>query len=661
MADVFLSYKREDRTRARAVVEALQASGRSVWWDEGLTPREAWDAKIEREIGLARKVIVLWSQRSVASEWVRSEAHYAQSRGKLVPVLIEPCTVPLAFMLRQAVDLSDWHASTLDPAWLKLLGWLDSEDPAPESMPAPSGSRQPLPPPKRVVTFVMAAVLAVVLATGLLALRSRSNHSATLSLRVAPFDTVPGDAVAASFSQGYAADLAQIVVSGGSTLRVVDGTNPAAPASNADFALSGAVRSDAGVLRATLTLNSAADGAIIWSTSLARPVAEATAMHHEAAVRMGAVFVCALDESTRDRSIVSLDALKAYLQACEALPSGDDLRTRKILRDVTRLAPNFAQGWATLAEWNGFIVGRSDVVDEEGLLAARAEALDAASRALALDPKNSGAWVARGMIKTKISEWTAAQADLARALELNPDDPIGNYFFASNLINVGRTNEALDYALRAASSGPRFWPKDLMVINVFADINRIDEAQERLAAALRIWPDNDALRDFRATLAARYADPRKSLLVLDDPGLAALVGPKHLEILRLEAAARANPSSTATDAAARAIAALLVGPDQAYEAADNYMVIGRVSDAYASIAAMPTPLAKAPYLNNPAPLFSPYAAAFRKDPRFMKLAARLGLVAVWQATKWPDFCAPATAPFDCRATAAMAATEVATQ
>ena len=76
---------------------------------------------------------------------------------------------------------------------------------------------------------------------------------------------------------------------------------------------------------------------------------------------------------------------------------------------------------------------------------------------------------------------------------------------------------------------------------------------------------------------------------------------------------------------------------------------------------MPTPLAKAPYLNNPAPLFSPYAAAFRKDPRFMKLAARLGLVAVWQATKWPDFCAPATAPFDCRATAAMAATEVATQ
>ena len=79
MADVFLSYKRVDRTRARAVVVALQASGRSVWWDEGLTPREAWDATIEREIGLARKVIVLWSQRSVASEWVRSPLR-AESR-----------------------------------------------------------------------------------------------------------------------------------------------------------------------------------------------------------------------------------------------------------------------------------------------------------------------------------------------------------------------------------------------------------------------------------------------------------------------------------------------------------------------------------------------------------------------------------------------------
>ncbi len=62
MADIFLSYKREDRARAGPIVAALRKSGRTVWWDEGLTPRQAWDATIEQEIAAARSVIVLWSR-----------------------------------------------------------------------------------------------------------------------------------------------------------------------------------------------------------------------------------------------------------------------------------------------------------------------------------------------------------------------------------------------------------------------------------------------------------------------------------------------------------------------------------------------------------------------------------------------------------------------
>lgn len=106
MADIFLSYNREDRTRAELVFATLRESGRTVWWDESLTPRQAWDATIEKEIAAAASVIVLWSTRSVVSDWVRSEAHYAQNHAKLVPVRIEACTIPLAFMLDQAIDLS---------------------------------------------------------------------------------------------------------------------------------------------------------------------------------------------------------------------------------------------------------------------------------------------------------------------------------------------------------------------------------------------------------------------------------------------------------------------------------------------------------------------------------------------------------------------------
>ena len=646
VADIFLSYKREDRARAELVVAALRESGRTVWWDEGLTPRQAWDATIEQEIALAASVIVLWSPRSVASDWVRSEAHYAQNHAKLVPVLIEPCTVPLAFMLKQAVDLSHWRGSSNDPAWGKLIEWLDTQGPATDA--PPSRDRRARRPrwPGRTALIGAAFVIAALLAA-FFVYRSKAHHAGAPSIRVAAFDTLPGDQAAASFSQGFAADLAQIVTSGGSKLRVFDGTAQGAPAAGtSDFALNGSVRSDAGMLRATLTLNSAADGVIIWSTSLARPIAEADAMHHEAEVRMGAVFVCALDETAQNRSIVSLDALKVYLQACEALPSGDDLHTRKLLRDVTRLAPDFAQGWGTLAEWNGFLVGA-----DNDATAARKEALDAAARALAIDPRNSAAWVARGMIKTQLDEWSAAQADLTQALTLDPDDPIGNYVYASDLINVGRTSEALDYAMRGANSGPQFWPKTLQVIVTLADLDRVDEAQAMLATALKTWPDNDSLKYYAVILAVRYADPSKAAATLDDAALTVGQGPTRLQLLRLEAEARAYPSPATIEAAVAAIKAHFTGPDNAYGAAINFMVIGRVDDAYASISEMRPHLLNAPYVDNPSYLFRPFAAKFRADPRFMPLAAKLGLVAVWKATKWPDFCTASDAPYDCRAVA----------
>ena len=609
MTDIFLSYKREDRTRASLIVAALRKSGRTVWWDEGSTPRQAWDATIEQEIAAAASVIVLWSPRSVTSDWVRSEAHYAQNHSKLVPVLIEPCTVPLAFMLKLAVDLSHWHGSTTDPAWCKLIEWLDTQGPATESPRLPD-RRTRLPDRLRRSALIGAMLVIGALLVALFVYRSKVDHGAA-SIRVARFDTLPGDDAAASFSQGFAADLAQIVTSGGSKLRVLDGTAAGAATNASDFTLNGSVRREARNLHATLTLNSVADGAIIWSTSLTRPAAESDAMHHEAEVRMGAVFVCALDETARDRSIVSLDALKVYLQACEALPSGDELHTRKLLRDVTALAPNFAQGWGTLAEWNGFIVGESD----DDAPAARQEALDAAARALTIDPHNSAAWVARGMTRTQIGEWSAAQADLARALALSPDDPIGNYFYASSLLNVGRTAEALDYAIRAANSGPQFWPKTLQVIVVLADLDRLHEAQSLLAAALKTWPDNGELKDFALILAARYADPVKAAATLDDPALTRGQNPARLHLLRLEADARAHSSQATVEAAAGAVKALYVGPENAFVAALNFMVIGRIDDAYASIGEMRTQLRNAPYVDKPEPFFRPFAAKFRADPR----------------------------------------------
>ncbi len=52
-------------------------------------------------------------------------------------------------------------------------------------------------------------------------------------------------------------------------------------------------------------------------------------------------------------------------------------------------------------------------------------------------------------------------------------------------------------------------------------------------------------------------------------------------------------------------------------------------------------------------LFQPPTTAMRRDPRFIGLANRLGLLAYWRSTgKWPEFCRDPALPYDCKAEAA---------
>ena len=58
-----------------------------------------------------------------------------------------------------------------------------------------------------------------------------------------------------------------------------------------------------------------------------------------------------------------------------------------------------------------------------------------------------------------------------------------------------------------------------------------------------------------------------------------------------------------------------------------------------------------PYM--PPYLFLPPTAPLRSDPRFMQVAAKLGLVDYWRSTgQWPDFCSEPGLPYDCRSEAA---------
>jgi hypothetical protein len=52
-------------------------------------------------------------------------------------------------------------------------------------------------------------------------------------------------------------------------------------------------------------------------------------------------------------------------------------------------------------------------------------------------------------------------------------------------------------------------------------------------------------------------------------------------------------------------------------------------------------------------LFRPALVEVRRDPRFMQVAHRIGLVGYWEKSgRWPDFCGEPSLPYDCRQEAA---------
>lgn len=107
MADIFISYAREDRVRAEALAATLDRCGWSVWWDRHLRVGKEFPPEIERELQAARCVIVLWSRHSVGARWVSIEARMGLERGMLFPVFLEPVEPPLEFRWMHTAQFLD--------------------------------------------------------------------------------------------------------------------------------------------------------------------------------------------------------------------------------------------------------------------------------------------------------------------------------------------------------------------------------------------------------------------------------------------------------------------------------------------------------------------------------------------------------------------------
>lgn len=126
MADVFISYKREDRAVAQRLAGALAQLGFEVWWDLELLAGDKFRKVIREVIDQCGAAIVLWSAKSVDSDFVIDEAGHALRRGRLCPVRIDAVELPFGFGQTHADDLSGWDGELTHAGFQALVRALEA-------------------------------------------------------------------------------------------------------------------------------------------------------------------------------------------------------------------------------------------------------------------------------------------------------------------------------------------------------------------------------------------------------------------------------------------------------------------------------------------------------------------------------------------------------
>ncbi len=121
MADLFISYAREDAARADAIAQALSAEGFTIFWDKQIPAGQTWADFTETKLLNSVAILVLWSEASTKSQWVREEARIGRDAGKLIPVQIDAAMPPFGFGEVQAASLRDWHGDRSAPDWQRFV------------------------------------------------------------------------------------------------------------------------------------------------------------------------------------------------------------------------------------------------------------------------------------------------------------------------------------------------------------------------------------------------------------------------------------------------------------------------------------------------------------------------------------------------------------
>jgi len=538
MADVFISYSREDAEKARRFAEAFQSAGLSVWWDDALRSGEAFDESIERALRDARAVVVLWSATSVTSRWVRAEATQADRNRTLVPVMIEPCQRPIIFELTHTADLSHWQGNADDRAWHGLVAdvrRLVEARAAPRGAPAATAPSAATP-------------------------SAGSARPSKPGVVILPFVNMSGDPEQEYFSDGVTEDIitdlgrvsALSVASRNSAFSYKGKTvAPAqiARALNVTHVLEGSVRKSGNRVRITAQLLEALTDKQVWAERYDRTLDDIFAIQDDISTAIvGALKLKLLPEekaAIEQRSTTNSDAYELFLMAREFQRKGSERLKPvivRICRRVVELDPGFARGWALMSlaesemsqrgvaghsianagEWAERAIAADPAVAEGH--AAYAEAVlrntmdrepaeEVLETALRLDPNCYEAHTVAGAVSIGQRDYERAIRHLERAIELDPAAywPAGMVVQAYEALGEPEATAAAERRAMARcekilADEPDHSGALGFLVTSLAGLGQADRARAWSARALLFDPDNARLHYNLACAMARLGD-----------------------------------------------------------------------------------------------------------------------------------------------------------
>jgi serine/threonine-protein kinase len=511
MSDVFVSYKAEDRKRVRPLVEALQADGYSVWWDEQIGGGAAWRHAIEAELNAAKCVIVVWSKRSVGpeGEFVHDEASRAKERHVYVPVRIENVHLPLGFGETQALPLTGWHGDRADPHYQAVLAAVRRlvGDGVPHGPSVPL-SRTAV--TRRTAIAGGAVAAAAIAVSGAWMLLRPSSAAASASVAVLPFANLSGDPAQAYFSDGIAeeirsalARLGGLTVIGRTSSEAVrnDDAQTVARKLHVGNILTGSVRQSPSMIRISAELIDGRTGADRWTQDYDRSPGDVIKIQTDIAENVATALSAALGKAVRAAITVGgtrdPEAQKLLLQAIEAGRTRRQAGTQRainLLDAAIDLDPNYADAYARKSAYLSYYAGNFAVTVPQ-VEAYLSTALQAANQAIRTAPNLATAHQALAQYFITELDIARGNAELRRALELAPSnaDAISNYAVLQvRLLHPGEALRLADKSLTLDPLDPSSYFRRFLVLfysRKYAEALSYSKEVERNSPELFGWPE----------------------------------------------------------------------------------------------------------------------------------------------------------------------------